>query len=34
VARFWQEFTAQHETDERVLGDEPGFGIGIYRVPS
>ena len=33
VARFWWEFAAEHETDERVLGGEPGFGIGIYRVP-
>jgi predicted O-methyltransferase YrrM len=33
VARFWQEFTAEHETEERVANDEPGFGIGVYRVP-
>jgi cephalosporin hydroxylase len=33
VARFWREFTAGHETDERVLGGEPGFGIGVFRVP-
>lgn len=34
VASFWREFTAQYETDERVVGTSPGFGIGIYRVPS
>jgi predicted O-methyltransferase YrrM len=33
VARFWREFTAKHETQERVVNDEPGFGIGVYRVP-
>ena len=33
VARFWREFTAEHETEERVIGSEPGYGIGIYRVP-
>jgi predicted O-methyltransferase YrrM len=33
VARFWREFTAKHETEERVVNDEPGFGIGLYRVP-
>jgi cephalosporin hydroxylase len=33
VMRFWQEFTRDHETEERVLGTEPGFGIGVYRVP-
>jgi len=33
VARFWREFTAEHATDERVVGKEPGFGIGVYRVP-
>jgi len=33
VAAFWREFTAQHETDERVVGTQPGFGIGTYRVP-
>jgi predicted O-methyltransferase YrrM len=32
VARFWREFTAKHETEERVVNDEPGFGIGLYRV--
>jgi len=34
VAQFWREFTAQHETRECVAGGEPGFGIGVYRVPS
>jgi predicted O-methyltransferase YrrM len=34
VAAFWREFTAEHETDERVAGLEPGLGIGIYRVPT
>jgi predicted O-methyltransferase YrrM len=33
VARFWREFSAQHETQERVVEGEPGFGIGVYRVP-
>ena len=33
VARFWREFTAEHETKERVVGGELGFGIGVYRVP-
>jgi predicted O-methyltransferase YrrM len=33
VAQFWQEFTAEHETQERVADGEPGFGIGVYRVP-
>jgi len=33
VARFWREFTADHETEERILNDRPGFGIGVYRVP-
>jgi glycosyltransferase involved in cell wall biosynthesis/cephalosporin hydroxylase len=33
VARFWQEFTAEHKTEQRVIGSEPGYGIGIYRVP-
>jgi predicted O-methyltransferase YrrM len=33
VARFWQEFTAEHETKERVVSGEPGFGIGVYWVP-
>jgi GT2 family glycosyltransferase/predicted O-methyltransferase YrrM len=33
VARFWREFTVEHETEERVISGEPGFGIGVYRVP-
>jgi SAM-dependent methyltransferase/predicted O-methyltransferase YrrM len=33
VARFWREFTRRHETEERVVNDEPGFGMGVYRVP-
>jgi predicted O-methyltransferase YrrM len=33
VAAFWREFTAAHETEERVVGTQPGFGIGLYRVP-
>ena len=32
VAQFWREFTVEHETDERVVNDEPGFGIGVYRM--
>ena len=34
VAQFWREFTVKHETDERVVNDEPGFGIGVYRMPA
>ena len=33
VMQFWREFTREHETEERVLGDAPGYGIGVYRVP-
>jgi cephalosporin hydroxylase len=33
VAQFWREFTVEHETEERVVNDEPGFGIGVYRMP-
>ena len=33
VATFWREFTAAHGTEERVADREPGFGIGVYRVP-
>lgn len=33
VRNFWREFTRDHETDQRVLGDAPGYGIGVYRVP-
>jgi hypothetical protein len=33
VAQFWRKFTFEHETEERVVNDEPGFGIGVYRVP-
>ena len=33
VAQFWREFSVEHETDERVVNDEPGFGIGVYRMP-
>jgi predicted O-methyltransferase YrrM len=32
VARFWREFTSKYETEERVLGHDQGYGIGIYRV--
>ena len=31
--RFWQEFSAEHPTEEHVLGGEPGFVIDVYRVP-
>jgi predicted O-methyltransferase YrrM len=34
VRDFWREFTRDHETEERVSGNEPGFGIGVYRIPS
>jgi predicted O-methyltransferase YrrM len=33
VANFWREFTVEHETEEHVVNDEPGFGIGVYRRP-
>jgi len=33
VAQFWRQFTVEHETDERVVNEEPGFGIGVYRMP-
>ena len=33
VASFWREFSAQHETQERVVEGDVGFGIGVYRVP-
>jgi predicted O-methyltransferase YrrM len=33
TSRFWQEFKASHETDERVVDHRGGFGIGVYRVP-
>jgi predicted O-methyltransferase YrrM len=33
VAQFWREFRADHDTDERVVNEEPGFGIGLYRMP-
>jgi len=33
VAQFWREFTVEHETDERVVNEESGFGIGVYRMP-
>lgn len=33
VARFWREFSADHETRECVVSGGPGFGIGLYRVP-
>jgi predicted O-methyltransferase YrrM len=33
VAQFWQEFSAKHETEERVASGGPGFGIGVYRIP-
>jgi predicted O-methyltransferase YrrM len=33
VAQFWRKFTAEHETEERVVNHEPGFGIGVYRMP-
>lgn len=34
TARFWQEFAADHETEEFVAGRTPGFGIGVYRMPT
>ena len=32
VAQFWREFAVEHETEERVVNGEPGFGIGVYRM--
>jgi cephalosporin hydroxylase len=32
VAQFWREFTVEHKTDQHVINDQPGFGIGVYRV--
>jgi len=32
IVRF-VEFTAEHETKECVVSGEPGFGIGVYRMP-
>ncbi len=34
TARFWKEFSAERATEELVAGGEPGFGIGIYRLPA
>jgi cephalosporin hydroxylase len=33
AARFWEEFSRGHATEELVVDREPGFGIGVYRVP-
>jgi len=33
VASFWREFSTQHETQERIVEGDSGFGIGVYRVP-
>lgn len=33
VARFWREFRSTRETEEYVADEQPGFGIGIHRVP-
>ena len=33
AAQFWREFIVEHETEERVVNDEPGFGVGVYRIP-
>ena len=33
VARFWRDFSLDHEIEERIVNEEPGFGIGIYQVP-
>ncbi len=33
VEQFWRQFSSEHETEERAVNDEPGFGIGVYRVP-
>ena len=33
VARFWEEFTGEHETEEYLATGDAGFGIGVYRMP-
>lgn len=32
VARFWREFSATREVEERIVDAEPGYGIGAYTV--
>lgn len=34
VRDFWREFKRDHATEERVTGADPGYGIGVYRVPA
>ena len=33
VAQFWREFTVEHETEQRVVNDEPGFGSAFTACP-
>jgi predicted O-methyltransferase YrrM len=33
TARFWAEFKEHHETSERVVRTDGGYGIGLFRVP-
>jgi predicted O-methyltransferase YrrM len=33
TARFWSEFILDHDTEESIAAGEPGYGIGLYRVP-
>ena len=33
ASRFWEEFAAAHDVAQCVVDREPGFGIGVYRVP-
>lgn len=34
TARFWRELKMRGTTEERVAGGAPGYGIGVYRVPT
>ena len=34
VPQFWNEFKAEHDTQERVAPNEPSYGIGVWRVPA
>lgn len=34
VMLFWREFKRGHVTEECVAGHGPGYGIGVYRVPT
>jgi predicted O-methyltransferase YrrM len=34
TARFWREFASTRSVEAEIVDAEPGFGIGLYRVPS